>query len=156
MKPQWFHLVEESLSPCPLIIIFTDYFLDVSGFILMASRALSTSTGDLFLSIHFPCHIALSIVCVCLLSHFCHACLFVTPWTPWSPQGSSVHGIIQARILERVAIPSSRGLFQPRDQTCIFCDSCIAGRLFTIEPPRKSHSLWYICIFCCCCCCRLM
>ena len=34
--------------------------------------------------------------------------LFVTP-TDWSPQGSSVHGISQARILERIAIYSSRG-----------------------------------------------
>ena len=34
-----------------------------------------------------------------------------------SPQGSSVHGILQARILERVAIPFSRGYSQPRDGT---------------------------------------
>ena len=32
-----------------------------------------------------------------------------------SPPGSSVHGILQARILEWVAMPSSRGSFQPRD-----------------------------------------
>jgi len=36
-----------------------------------------------------------------------------------NPPGSSVHGILQAKILERVAIPSSRGSFRPRDQTCI-------------------------------------
>ena len=35
--------------------------------------------------------------------------------TPWSLPGSSVHGISQARILERVAISSSRGSSQPRD-----------------------------------------
>ena len=34
--------------------------------------------------------------------------------------GSSVHGILQARILEWVAMPSSRGFSRPRDQTCIF------------------------------------
>ena len=34
-----------------------------------------------------------------------------------SPPGSSVHGIIQARILEWVAISSSRGSSQPKDQT---------------------------------------
>ena len=33
----------------------------------------------------------------------------------YSPPGSSVHGILQARILEWVAIPFSRGSFQPRD-----------------------------------------
>ena len=38
-----------------------------------------------------------------------------------SPPGSSVHGILQARILEWVAMPSSRGPSQPRDQTCISC-----------------------------------
>ena len=43
--------------------------------------------------------------------------------------GSSVLGILQARILEWVAIFSSRGSSQPRGQTQI---SCIAGRFFTI------------------------
>ena len=35
--------------------------------------------------------------------------------------GSSVHGILQARILEWVAVPSSRRSSRPRDQTCISC-----------------------------------
>ena len=43
--------------------------------------------------------------------------------------GSSVHGILQARILEKVAMPSSRGSSQTRDQSGL---SCIAGRFFTI------------------------
>ena len=45
-----------------------------------------------------------------------------------SPPGSSVHEILQARILEWVAIPFSRGSSQHRNQTWI---SCIAGRFFT-------------------------
>ena len=36
-----------------------------------------------------------------------------------SPPGSSVHGILQAGILEWVARPSSRGSSQPRDRTCV-------------------------------------
>ena len=43
--------------------------------------------------------------------------------------GSSVHGILQARILEWFAISSSRGSSRPRDQTQV---SHIAGRHFTI------------------------
>ena len=39
----------------------------------------------------------------------------------YSPPGSSVHGILLARILEWVAMPSSRGLSQPRDQTRVSC-----------------------------------
>ena len=42
---------------------------------------------------------------------------------------SYVHGILQARILEWVAIPFSRGSSQPRDRTWV---SSIAGRFFTI------------------------
>ena len=38
-----------------------------------------------------------------------------------SPPGSSVHGILQARILEWVVISFSRGSSQPRDQTWAFC-----------------------------------
>ena len=45
--------------------------------------------------------------------------------------GSSVHRILQARILEWVAMPSSRGSLQPRDQTRV---SCITGGFFTAEP----------------------
>ena len=47
---------------------------------------------------------------------------------------SSVHGILQARILEWVAMPSSRGSSWPRDWT--YC-SFIAGRFFTAEPLGK-------------------
>ena len=50
--------------------------------------------------------------------------------------GSSVQGILQARILEWVVTPSSRGSSQPRDQTCI---SCMAGGFFTTEPPGEPN-----------------
>ena len=46
-----------------------------------------------------------------------------------SPPGSSVHGILQARILEWIAMPSSRGFSQPRHQTCISYVSCIGERV---------------------------
>ena len=42
--------------------------------------------------------------------------------------GSSVHGISQARILEWVAISFSRGSSWSRDQSCLFCVSCIGRR----------------------------
>ena len=43
----------------------------------------------------------------------------------YSPPGSSVHGILQARILKHDAISYSRGSSQPRDWICISCISCI-------------------------------
>ena len=51
-----------------------------------------------------------------------------------SPPGSSVHGILQARTLEWVAIPFARGSSHSRGQTQV---SCIAGRFFTIWTPRN-------------------
>ena len=56
-----------------------------------------------------------------------------------NPPGSSVHGILQARILEWVAMPFSRGSSQPRDRTWV--SSCIVGRFFTISATRKQRGL---------------
>ena len=66
----------------------------------------------------------------------CRAQLYLTLWDPMdcSLPGSSVHRILQARILEWVAILFSRGSSQPRDQTQV---SHIAGRFFTTEPLGK-------------------
>ena len=50
---------------------------------------------------------------------------------------SSVHGILQTRILEGVAIPFSRGSSQPRGCTHV---SCTAGRFFTVLATRESES----------------
>ena len=55
-----------------------------------------------------------------------------------SPPDSSVHGIIQARILEWVAMPSSRGSSWPGDGNYVSSNSYMAGWFFTIEPPGKS------------------
>ena len=56
----------------------------------------------------------------------------------YSPPGSSVHGVPQARILEWVAISSSMGSSRPRDQAQL---SHIAGRFFTVWATRKAQSL---------------
>ena len=53
-----------------------------------------------------------------------------------SLSGSSVHQILQARILECVAIPFSRGSSWPMDQTQV---SCMVGRFFTIWATREKY-----------------
>ena len=65
------------------------------------------------------------------------SCLTLWDCRDWGPPGSSVLGILQARILEWVAIFFSRGSSWPRDWTRV---SCIAGRLFTIWTTRESES----------------
>jgi len=54
----------------------------------------------------------------------------------YSPPGSSVRGILQARILEWVAIPFSRGSSWPSDWTWV---SCITGRFFAIWATREGE-----------------
>ena len=54
-----------------------------------------------------------------------------------SSPGSIVHGILQVRILDRVAISFSKESSWPRDQTCI---SCIAGRFCTVWAIREAQS----------------
>ena len=61
-------------------------------------------------------------------------CLTLCDPIDCSPSGSSVHGILQARRLEWVAMPSSRGSSRPRDRTHV---SFITGGLFTTQPLRK-------------------
>ena len=53
-----------------------------------------------------------------------------------SPIDYTVHGILQARILEWVAFPFSRGSSQPRDQTRV---SCIPSGFFTSWPTRENQ-----------------
>ena len=55
--------------------------------------------------------------------------------------GSFVHGILQARILEWVAISSSRGSSQCRDQTHISCTSCTFAAEPIGKPMHKHYSL---------------
>ena len=72
-------------------------------------------------------------ICVSLIAQ-----LYPTLWKPMdcSPPRSSIHRIIQARILELIAISFSRGSSQLRDQTQV---SHIAGGFFTIWATREAH-----------------
>ena len=56
-----------------------------------------------------------------------------------NPLDSTVHGILQARILEWVALPLSRGSSQPRDQTQV---SCNAAGFFTSWATREAQEYW--------------
>ena len=64
-----------------------------------------------------PLH-PLNLYCCCF---FAKLCLTLCDPMYCSSPGSSVHGILQARIVEWLAIPSSRGSSWPRDWTCVCC-----------------------------------
>ena len=67
------------------------------------------------------------------------SCLTLCNPTDGSPPGSSVHGILEARTLEWVAIPFSRGSSSSRGRTWV---SCIAGRFFTVWATREASILF--------------
>ena len=74
----------------------------------------------------------------CFVSYSCPTlCDFMDCGLP----GSSVHGILQARILEWVAMPSSRGSSPPREQTQV---SHIAGRFFITWATGKPYT---VCVY---------
>ena len=80
-------------------------------------------------------------ISLCAISCFCPVQLFAFPWTV-ALQGSSVHGILQARILECVVVPSSRASSQPRDSTCI------SGGFLTVGAPQEAHATLNTDLFC--------
>ena len=96
---------------------------------------------------HCPLFLCLCPACVC--AKLLQCLTFCNPMD-YSPSGSSVHGILQARILEWVSLTSSRGSSQPRGWTHVSCVSCIGRQFFTIGAtwefpclcPRKFLS-WY-------------
>ena len=64
-------------------------------------------------------------------------CLTLCDTMNCSLQRSSIHRILQARILWWVVVPSSRESSQPRNRTCISFGSCTASRCFSAEPLEK-------------------
>ena len=76
------------------------------------------------------------LVCVCVCKLVDQSCPTLCNSMRCSPPDSLVHAVLQARILEWVVMPFSRGSSWPRDQTCI---SWIAGRFFTIWATLEAH-----------------
>ena len=75
---------------------------------------------------------------VYLLTKSFQSYLTLQPHGPW-PSCSSVLGVLQARILEWVAMPYSRGSSQPKGQTQVFCT---AGGFFTFWATGEALWLW--------------
>ena len=73
-------------------------------------------------------------LCGCVLS-----CVQLCDPMDCSPPGSSVREILEARILEWVAIFSSRGSFLPRDGTCVSCISCLHRQILYHRATWEAH-----------------
>ena len=99
-----------------------------------------TKVQSIYIS-HYPLSrgdsLTFLLVCVCVKS--LQSCPPLCDPVDCSPPGSSVHGSLWARILERIAMPSSRGSSQPRDQTLVSCISALAGGIFTTSATWEAH-----------------
>ena len=94
-----------------------------------------------------------SLLLLLLLNHFSCVWLFATLWTV-THQAPLSMGILQAKILEWVAVPSSMGSSRPRDQTCISYVSC-TGRWALyhwhhLGRPTITQPLEIWCLALCC------
>ena len=84
----------------------------------LMGRDMETVTSFIFLDSKIPADGDYSHKMKVLVSQ---SCLTLCDPMDWSPPGSPVHGILQARTLEWVAIPFSRGSSRPGNQTRVFC-----------------------------------
>ena len=122
-----------------MVIIFLNFFCGNS--ILFSRVAVllfipANMCTKVLVFLHFPsAYYFLFLLIVVVVVLVSQSCLTLCDPTDCSPPGSSVCGILQARILEWVAIPFSRGSFWCRDRIQV---SCIAGRFFTMWATGRS------------------
>ena len=83
------------------------------------------------------------LVHACVLNHFSRVQLCVAPWTLW-PTRLLCPWILQARVLEWVAVPSSRGSSQLKDPMRVSRLPALAGRFFTISATWEAHMAYSI------------
>ena len=88
---------------------------------------------------HTHTHKATKLVCykACMLSHFSH--VWLCDPVNYSLPGPSVHGISQARMLEWVVVPSSKGSFWLRDWVHVSCSSCIGRQVLYPWAPGNTQ-----------------
>ena len=79
--------------------------------------------------------------CMCVHAKSLQLCLTFCNPLDCSPPGSSAHGILQARILEWVAMPSSKGSFWPKDRTRVSCLLHWQAGSLPLAPSGKASTM---------------
>ena len=85
-------------------------------------------------------------VCVRILAKSLQLCLILCNTMDSSPSVSSFHGILQARMLEWVAMPSPGDLPDSGIETVPLMFLALAGRVFTFSATWKTHTLTIHCL----------
>ena len=126
-------MVHWIINQHPALCMFIKEFLIISFTVIFMTCKLTSEFSS------FWCHTTYYILTYCILHTTLHVCVCVLSRScltlqlmDYSPPGSSVHEILQARILEWVDIPFSRETSAPRDQTQVSC-------IFTDWATREAH-----------------
>ena len=128
------HLSWFLLNPCKIgkAVVFTS--LSQIKKLGVISGGAKTKIQVIYLLICLFSYLPHSCLCSCAQS-----CLTLCDCMDCRPPGSSVHGILQARVLEWVAIPSSRESSQPSIKPASLASPALAGEFFTTVPPEKPY-----------------
>ena len=124
--PSISHLVAISVIRWTVRAITVLVFKSPLFYLMMVPKREGSNAGNSILLL-----LCLIVVVIVLVTQLCLTLCY--PMDS-SPPGSSVRGILQASILEWIAIPFSRGSSQPREWTWV---SCVAGRLFYCLSYRE-------------------
>ena len=130
-----------------LFYVCTFWSPSLSTFSPISQSPLVTTSFNSFYKSNIPSYIPYIhiyiYIYICIYVYMCMCACSVTSVmfdSLWHygllPTGSSISGVLQARILERVAMPSSRGFSKSRDRTCI---SFMAGGFFATETLGKPY-----------------
>ena len=120
-------------------VMFITFTKKLSAFRWCTSRPPNSAAAS-------PCgcfeHLNWNVWCVkstCLYAKSLQSCPTLCHPMDCSPPGSSLHGVFQARILEWVAMASSRGSSRPRDRTHVSCVSCAGRQFFTTAATWEAR-----------------
>ena len=121
-------------QPTPVFLPGKSHTEEPGGLQSIGSPRVGHDWSNLTHSTYIIWYYSFNVTCVCVCEVI-QLCLTLCDPVDCSPPGSSVHGSLQARILEWIAISFSRGSTQPRDRTRV---SCIAGRRFIFWATREA------------------
>ena len=125
-----------SRKKCNLLkyITCTETYLDIYMRI-----AIEISSTCLYIKTYKTHRETYSYIYICICTKSLQSWLTLCDPMYCSPPGSSVHGILQARKLEMVAMPFSRGRSQTRDETHISMSLALAGGFFTTSTTWEAY-----------------